>query len=140
MSEDLKPPKKMSPKEFRELGYLQELNRQFLHPLGMALEVIIDSHIDENGQTIEDVSFGKVWDYRDDPEGMTYWLDDDSGVTQQDIIEMQAKATRIEKERARMARTRMRNLGYIIQDLSIVRTRKGAQDHQRECDVPDQEG
>ena len=34
--------KRMSIKEFREKGYLQELNRQFLHPLGLALEIIIN--------------------------------------------------------------------------------------------------
>ena len=30
--------KYMPIKEFRERGYLQELNRRFLHPLGLALE------------------------------------------------------------------------------------------------------
>ena len=29
-------------KEFREQGYLQELNRTFLHPLGMALYITLD--------------------------------------------------------------------------------------------------
>lgn len=56
--------KKMSPREFRELGYLQELNRRFLHPLGLAIEVAIDEDGEER--------FGKVWDYRDDPEGLIY--------------------------------------------------------------------
>lgn len=58
------PIKRMSPKEFRELGYLQELNRQFLHPLGLALETVVD---DKGGER-----FGEVWDSRDDPEGITY--------------------------------------------------------------------
>ena len=31
--------KVLSVREFRDLGYLQELNRQFLHPLGLSLEV-----------------------------------------------------------------------------------------------------
>lgn len=57
-------PKKMSVKEFRELGYLQELNRLFLHPLGLALEV--NTNFDGSE------SFGEVWDYRDDPEGMIF--------------------------------------------------------------------
>lgn len=51
-------------KEFREEGFLQELNRVYLHPLGMALEV----KIDEDGNE----SLGGIWDYRDDPEGMLY--------------------------------------------------------------------
>lgn len=33
-------PKRIDIKEFREKGYLQELNRNFLHPLGLALEII----------------------------------------------------------------------------------------------------
>jgi hypothetical protein len=52
-------------KEFREFGYLQELNRQFLHPLGLALEVVVD---DETGEE----SLGGIWDYRDDPEGIVF--------------------------------------------------------------------
>lgn len=31
----------MGVKEFREEGYLQEANRQFFHPLGLALEIIV---------------------------------------------------------------------------------------------------
>jgi hypothetical protein len=57
--------KRMTPKEFRELGYLQELNRQFLHPLGLALEMVIDT---DTGAE----AFGQVWDYRDDPEGIVF--------------------------------------------------------------------
>jgi hypothetical protein len=51
-------------KEFRELGYLQELNRQFLHPLGLAISII----------QYEDGSegLGGIWDYRNDPEGIIY--------------------------------------------------------------------
>lgn len=56
--------KKIQISEFRKLGYLQELNRQFLHPLGLALEVSIN----EDGTE----SLGGVWDYRDDPEGIMY--------------------------------------------------------------------
>jgi len=59
--------KRMDIKEFRRKGYLQELNRQFLHPLGLALEVIID---DETGKE----KLGGVWDYRNDPEGLIYDL------------------------------------------------------------------
>lgn len=57
--------KKMDIREFRELGVLQELNRQFLHPVGLALEVSVD---DETGEE----SLGGVWDYREDPEGILY--------------------------------------------------------------------
>lgn len=57
--------KRMSVKAFRAQGYLQELNRRFLHPLGLAIEVVVD---DEDGT----MSFGGVWDYRDDPEGIRF--------------------------------------------------------------------
>ena len=57
--------KRIDIKEFREQGFLQEVNRKFFHPLGLALEVIID---DDTGEE----KLGGVWDYRDDPEGMFF--------------------------------------------------------------------
>jgi hypothetical protein len=53
--------KRIDVKEFRRLGILQEANRKFFHPLGLALEVIIEADGTEK--------IGGVWDYRDDPEG-----------------------------------------------------------------------
>ncbi len=61
--------KRMTVKEFRELGGVQEINRRFLHPMGMALEVIVS----DDG---ESVRFGEVWDYRDDPEGIRFHEDE----------------------------------------------------------------
>lgn len=58
------PIRRMTAAEFRACGYLQELNRRFLHPLGLALEV----QIHEDGTE----SFGGVWDYREEPEGMVF--------------------------------------------------------------------
>ena len=57
---------KITVEEFREKGYLQELNRRFLHPLGLALSV----NINENGEE----TLGDIWDYRDDEEGIWYDL------------------------------------------------------------------
>ncbi len=48
----------------RAAGLLQEINRRFLHPMGLALEVVIGD------QGIE--RLGGIWDYRDDPEGMAF--------------------------------------------------------------------
>lgn len=56
--------KRIDIKEFREMGFLQEVNRQFLHPLGLALEVDVDAEGNEQ--------LGGVWDYRDDPEGIVF--------------------------------------------------------------------
>jgi len=58
---------RMDIKEFRSKGYLQELNRRFLHPLGLALEVIIDK-VDGSEK------LGGIWDYRDDEEGIYFDL------------------------------------------------------------------
>jgi hypothetical protein len=33
---------KLSVTAFRDLGYVQELNRQFLHPLGLSMETTVD--------------------------------------------------------------------------------------------------
>lgn len=49
--------------EFREKGYLQEANRKFFHPLGLALTV----GTDENNQVQLFVQ-----DSREDPEGFAF--------------------------------------------------------------------
>lgn len=51
--------------EFLNEGYLQEVNRQFFHPLGLALSVTCD----EDGNVTD---IWGLWDYRDDPEGMIF--------------------------------------------------------------------
>ena len=57
--------KRIEIKEFRARGYLQELNRLFLHRLGLALEVIVD---EETGEE----KLGGVWDFQEDPEGILF--------------------------------------------------------------------
>jgi hypothetical protein len=49
--------------EFRNGGYLQEANRRFFHPLGLALAVGFEEHV---------TGIVGVWDYRADPEGMGF--------------------------------------------------------------------
>lgn len=56
--------KYMDISEFRKMGLLQEVNRRFFHPMGLALEVKIDEEGNE--------SLGGIWDYRDDPEGIHF--------------------------------------------------------------------
>jgi hypothetical protein len=63
MSDDIK---RMGIKEFQRLGFLQEANRLFFHPLGLALEVTIEP--DDGGPA----RISGVWDYRDDPEGIVF--------------------------------------------------------------------
>ena len=52
--------------DFVALGLLQEVNRLFFHPMGLALEC---SRTDTGLTTLS-----RIWDYRDDPEGMIYDL------------------------------------------------------------------
>lgn len=86
--------------EFRDTGYLAEANRQFFHPLGLALFV----NFDDDGNATH---LG-VFDDRADPEG---WymnnVDDD----------LRAKAARVAAERARRDPIRQAALGYVIQPL-----------------------
>lgn len=84
-------------KEFREAGYLQEVNRRFLHPLGLALEVYV---ADDGTETL-----GGVWDYRDDPEGMCF------GPGMIDPV----KVDRVASEWYDKAAVREATLGYVIQ-------------------------
>lgn len=58
---------RMDIKEFVGEGYLQEANRQFFHPLGLALEVQAD---DLTGAYY----LSGVWDYRKDPDGIYFGL------------------------------------------------------------------
>jgi hypothetical protein len=95
----------ISAKEFRERGYLCEINRLFLHPLGMALEIAVDDDGSER--------FVGIWDYRNDPEGI-YFTD---GVDP-------AKAQRVESERAEKASTRREALGYEVQPVGFTEDHK----------------
>lgn len=97
MSDDRK---KMTVKDFRAAGYLQELNRQFLHPLGLALEVVRQANGEER--------FGLVWDSREDSQGFAYGPD---------TIEI-PKAIRVEREMEDKRRARQASLGYYIQPYS----------------------
>lgn len=86
-------------KEFREQGYLSELNRRFLHPLGLALATRVNVDGTE--------SLDGIWDDRDDPEGIIYGGD---------YAEVVAKnAAAIEKISEERAIARIEKLGYMVQ-------------------------
>ncbi len=92
--------KRMSVQEFRELGLLQEINRRVLHPCGLAIEVVIDTETGEE-------TFGGVWDFRDDPEGLIY-RDEDLDVN---------KVTSVEDLIGSKKLVRFERFGYIIQPM-----------------------
>lgn len=99
--------KRIDIKEFRERGYLQEVNRQFFHPLGLALEVIINK---ETGQE----SLGGVWDYREDPEGIYFALNEPNH-GKHDLVEALKKKQRVEEEFKARTPARIKALGFFVE-------------------------
>lgn len=95
----------MDIKEFLEGGFLQEANRCFFHPLGRALEVKID---DETGEH----SLGRVWDYRDDPEGILY-----DEVDKEQLATRLEKAKKVQDLRNEKTQERLDRFGWAIQPL-----------------------
>lgn len=87
--------------EFQRLGFL---NRRVLHPAGLALEVIYEA----DGS----VHFGGVWDYRDDPEGITY-----GGVYALPgaLGDLAEKAAMVDAEIERHREARERLFGSVVQ-------------------------
>lgn len=99
--------KYLSIKEFRELGYLQELNRIFLHPLGLALEVVIN---DDGNEIISG-----ILDYRDDPTCIIYDLKNSDKERIERFIN---KETFIQCEKTRIGTQRCELFGYIVEPIS----------------------
>lgn len=100
--------KLMKIKEFREEGYLQELNRTFLHPLGLALQINID---EEGNETL-----GGIWDYREDGEGIHYNLIGSSKERQKEFLR---KAQNIKEKLDARNPMRQTLLGYIVEPIPV---------------------
>lgn len=94
--------KYISPKEFRDLGLVHEINRTILHPLGLALETRPDDDV------------FRVQDWRESPEGMCYA----EGVVSRE------KAENVYRLRQQRERTRLQALGFIVQPLPPKRKKK----------------
>lgn len=73
--------KRMSIKEFRKLGFVQEINRRLLHPCGLALEVIVNMETGEE-------TLGGVRDHRDAPEGLCFGEGELSRVKAQSVLDL----------------------------------------------------
>ena len=97
----------MSIKEFREKGYLQELNRQFLHPFGLALEIVIEPDGEEK--------LSSVWDCREDKEGIIY---DINNSDEERKAKFKIKKENIENELKLRNIERKKTLGYIIEPIN----------------------
>jgi hypothetical protein len=96
----------MDIKEFIDQGYLQEVNRQFLHPLGLALVASAQVE-DDTGEVTDQWEIRGVWDARDDPEGIIF---------SEEVLDSE-KASRVAKEQAKRLAPRLDALGYIVQSV-----------------------
>lgn len=92
----------MSLQEFMDGGYLQEVNREFFHPLGLAISVICEEN--DDGE-LEAVELGGIVDMRSDPEGMVFA----EGEIDDDLVK------KVDEEFAEKAENRMDKYGFIIQ-------------------------
>lgn len=89
--------KKITAAEFRDAGYLQEVNRRFFHPLGLAMYV--DPETDEMG----------VFDDREDPEGWYF------GSTPEHPLDLRPKAASVAAIEEQRRPARLQALGYWVQ-------------------------
>jgi len=104
---DEQQPKRMDLQEFKDGGFLQEVNRQFFHPLGLALEIY-----EENGEVVK---LGGIWDYRDDEEGLLFDIQNRSEEEQQRFKE---NYLNVLKEMKKHATVRVQKFGqnYGVQE------------------------
>lgn len=93
--------------KFRSEGFLQELNRQFLHPLGLALELIINDDGTEK--------LGGIWDYRE--EGIYYDLQNSSN---ERIEQFRKKAQYVEEQRKQLSDKRIETNGWIVEPIPMI--------------------
>jgi hypothetical protein len=87
--------KYLSTDELRDGGYLQEVNRCFLHPLGLAMEVALPA-----GEL-------RIQDHRGDPEGVIF----------ADGLIDRTKALKIWDEKADRSDVRQKLLGFRVQPM-----------------------
>lgn len=106
-----KPPKMMDLNEFKTSGLLQEINRKFLHVLGLALAVSVN----DNGQVVAIIG---VVDNRADEQGMVYSSIDNNH---------RLRAENVQNEFDRRAKIRQQALGFVIQPLG-EQAQNGRQD------------
>lgn len=99
--------RRISVEEFRAKGYLQELNRRFLHPLGLALEVSIN-------ETDGSERFSGVWDCRDDEEGIFFDIANSSEYRRALFL---THASFIDDELESRSKARKEKLGYVVEPI-----------------------
>lgn len=100
---------KLNVKEFIDGGYLQEVNRQFFHPLGLALAVEVDcaDGIISDAESFRSQMKVSILDSREDPEGFIFGPD---------MIDRN-KAMKIREEFLIMMRSRIASLRFAVQPI-----------------------
>jgi hypothetical protein len=93
-------------REFRDSGYLQEVNRRFFHPLGLAMSVT-----SKNGD--DKVTFAGIIDSREQEDGCIF----DERVIDSKLEDYEDKALFIQGEWEKRCEKRRENLGYEIQPI-----------------------
>lgn len=103
-------------KDFQEEGYLLEVNRQFFHPLGLAIGIYYDENDLENEKGFDpEVDEPKglvIYDTRDDPEGYAF----DSLVSDDDS----KKYKNIERLWSEKATVRLERFGWVVQPMGSI--------------------
>lgn len=97
--------KRLGLDELRTQGYLQEVNRQFLHPLGLALGIEVD---DAGAESL------CVLDHRDDAEGMVFEFE---GPTTSWLTDCIVRARNIDALWSEREPARVAALGFMVQPL-----------------------
>ncbi len=98
--------KKLNIKEFRDMGLLQEANRLFFHPLGLALSVTADEN--------DEFQLETIWDYRDDPEGIIF---DYANRDDESIKQALTKASKVNAFMTKKHMTRNATLGFVVEPI-----------------------
>lgn len=99
-------PKLIELKEFVEKGYLQEMNRRFLHPLGLAMAF----QTTPDGESF----FYGIFDVRQDPEGFVYNF---QNMGEKELEEVRKKQVHINIEWSERLPHRKTILGSIVEDI-----------------------
>lgn len=93
-------------KEFRDFGYLQEVNRLFLHPLGMSLV------IDDNPAT--GAKLAGILDYRDNAAGIIF---DCANMPKDVLADMKMKQYRVQQQWRERADKRDEEFGWALEEI-----------------------
>lgn len=98
-------------KEFVEFGFLQEANRQFFHPHGLALSVTLPTTDDyANGDYSNGVL--SIQDARDDPGGFVFAAVEDDPDWRQHRLEKYERVLQVWSEKAPV---RIGKFGFLCQ-------------------------